>query len=389
MNRDADPKHGHGGHEHSHAGHDHAGHSHGSSSEAHDHGGSDPLHDHSSGHSGHDHSSHESHDQAGGHDHSGSGHGDHDHGSHGLFHSHSHSHGQNASERRLWWSLSVLAVFTAFEAVGGFWSHSIALLAEAAHMLADCGSLVLAVLAIRVSRRPASPDRTYGHRRYQPLAAYTNGLLLLAITVGVIVEAAKRLMSVPEVDGGVMMGVAFAGGVANFVAFLILSGGGSLNERGARAHVLSDLLGSVAAIIGAGIILSFHWYPADPLLSLAVSLLILRSGWGLTRDSAQVLLEGAPRGFDTAAVERELAGLPNVRSVHHIHAWSLTGEAPIVTLHADCDDGADRQVILESVTGTLRRRFGVEHVTVQLEYGECVDADQDVDCHEPRAMQSP
>ena len=368
MNRDADPKHGHGGHEHSHAGHDHAGHSHGSSSEAHDHGGSD--HDHGSDHSRH----------------GDRGHDDHDH-SHGLFHS--HNHGQNASERRLWWSLSVLAVFTAFEAIGGFWSHSIALLAEAAHMLADCGSLVLAVLAIRVSRRPASPDRTYGHRRYQPLAAYTNGLLLLAITVGVIVEAAKRLMSVPEVDGGVMMGVAFAGGVANFVAFLILSGGGSLNERGARAHVLSDLLGSVAAVIGAGIILYFHWYPADPLLSLAVSLLILRSGWGLTRDSAQVLLEGAPRGFDTAAVERELTGLPNVRSVHHIHAWSLTGEAPIVTLHADCDDGADRQVILESVTGTLRRRFGVEHVTVQLEYGECVDADQDVDCHEPRAMQSP
>jgi cobalt-zinc-cadmium efflux system protein len=375
MNRDADPKHGHGGHEHSHAGHDHAGHSHGSSSEAHDHGGSDHRHDHSSDHSGHGASDHGDHGQD-----------DHDH-SHGLFHS--HQHGQNASERRLWWSLSVLAVFTGFEAVGGFWSHSIALLAEAAHMLADCGSLVLAVLAIRVSRRPASPDRTYGHRRYQPLAAYTNGLLLLAITVGVIVEAAKRLMSVPEVDGGVMMGVAFAGGVANFVAFLILSGGGSLNERGARAHVLSDLLGSVAAIIGAGIILYFHWYPADPLLSLAVSLLILRSGWGLTRDSAQVLLEGAPRGFDTAAVERELAGLPNVRSVHHIHAWSLTGEAPIVTLHADCDDGADRQVILESVTGTLRRRFGVEHVTVQLEYGECVDADQDVDCHEPRAMQSP
>jgi len=371
MTRETDPKYGHGGHGHApgHAGHDHAGHSHESHDQAagHDHRGSDHQHDHS-------------------------GHDAHDHGSHGLFHSHSHgdhSHGQNASERRLWWSLSVLAFFTAFEAVGGFWSHSIALLAEAAHMLADCGSLVLAVLAIRVSRRPARPDRTYGHRRYQPLAAYTNGLLLLAITVGVIVEAAKRLMSVPEVNGGVMMGVAFAGGVANFVAFLILSGGGSLNERGARAHVLSDLLGSVAAIIGAGIILYFHWYPADPLLSLAVSLLILRSGWGLTRDSAQVLLEGAPRGFDTAAVERELAGLPNVRSIHHIHAWSLTGEAPIVTLHADCDDGADRQVILASVTETLRRRFGVEHVTVQLEYGECVDADQDVDCHEPRAMQSP
>jgi len=380
MTRYTDPKHGHGGHsghahDHDHSGHDHGhegGHDHGDQGHSSDTHTARDQSDHD--HVGHDHGSSD-------HDHSDSGH------SHGLFHS--HSHGQNASERRLWWSLTVLAVFTAFEAIGGLWSHSIALLAEAAHMLADCGSLILAVLAIRVSRRPARPDRTYGHRRYQPLAAYTNGLLLLGITVGVVVEATRRLMSVPEVDGAVMMGVAFAGGIANLVAFLILSGGSSLNERGARAHVLSDLLGSVAAVIGAGIILYFHWYPADPLLSLAVSVLILRSGWQLTRDSAQVLLEGTPPGFDAAAVERELAGLPNVRSVHHIHAWSLTGETPIVTLHADCDDEADRQVVLETVTRTLRRRFGVEHVTVQIEYGECVDADQDVDCHEPRSAQSP
>jgi len=384
MTRYTDPKHGHGGqsghaHDHDHSGHDHGhegGHDHGDQGHS---GDTHAAHDHSD----HDHAGHDrgSSDHGDDHGHSDSGH------SHGLFHS--HSHGQNASERRLWWSLTVLAVFTAFEAIGGLWSHSIALLAEAAHMLADCGSLILAVLAIRVSRRPARPDRTYGHRRYQPLAAYTNGLLLLGITVGVVVEATRRLMSVPEVDGAVMMGVAFAGGIANLVAFLILSGGSSLNERGARAHVLSDLLGSVAAVIGAGIILYFHWYPADPLLSLAVSVLILRSGWQLTRDSAQVLLEGTPPGFDAAAVERELAGLPNVRSVHHIHAWSLTGETPIVTLHADCDDEADRQVVLETVTRTLRRRFGVEHVTVQIEYGECVDADQDVDCHEPHSVQSP
>ncbi|HWW79709.1 MAG TPA: cation diffusion facilitator family transporter, partial [Steroidobacteraceae bacterium] len=188
MTRDKDPHSGHGP-DHDHSGHDHS-------------------HGHEHGRSGHD-----------GHDHTGHG--------HGLFHSHAHGdhHGQNASERRLWWSLAVLAVFTALEAIGGFWSHSIALLAEAAHMLADCGSLILAVLAIRVSRRPARPDRTYGHRRYQPLAAYTNGLLLLAITVGVVVEAGRRLMSVPQVDGALMLGVACAGGVANLVAFLILSGG--------------------------------------------------------------------------------------------------------------------------------------------------------------------
>jgi cobalt-zinc-cadmium efflux system protein len=285
--------------------------------------------------------------------------------------------------------LGILATFTGLEAVGGLLSHSMALLAEAAHMLADCGSLVLAVLAIRISRRPARADRTYGHRRYQPLAAYTNGLLLIGITVGVVIAAIGRLMSVPEVNGGLMLGVALAGGVANFLAFLVLSGASSLNERGARAHVLSDLLGSVAAVIGATLILRFHWYVADPVLSLAVSLLIFRSGWRLTQDSAQVLLEGTPPGFDTAAVERELVGLPNVRSIHHIHAWSLTGETPIVTLHADCDDGADRRLVLESVTGTLRRRFGVEHVTVQIEDGECVDAAAVGDCHEPRVAQSP
>ena len=251
--------------------------------------------------------------------------------------------------------------------------------------LQDCGSLILAVVAIRVNRRPARPDRTYGHRRYQPLAAYTNGLLLIAITVGVVIEAARRLMSVPEVDGPLMLGVAFAGGVANFGAFLVLSGSSSLNERGARAHVMSDLLGSLAAMIGATLIILFHWYPADPLLSLLVSLLIFRSGWHLTQDAAQVLLEGTPRGFDAAAVERELAGLPNVRSIHHIHAWSLTGETPIVTLHADCDNGADRRLVLETLTGTLRRRFGVEHVTVQIEDGECVDTALVGDCHESRA----
>jgi cobalt-zinc-cadmium efflux system protein len=328
------------------------------------------------GHHSHDHDEHDHAD----HDHEGHDHEGHDH--HGHPH---HHHFQNASERRLWWALAILATFTGIEAVGGLLSHSIALLAEAAHMLADCGSLVLAVLAIRVSRRPARPDRTYGHRRYQPLAAYTNGLLLIGITVGVVIEAVRRLMSVPEVDGGLMLGIAFAGGVANFAAFLVLSGSSGLNERGARAHVLSDLLGSVAAMIGATVILYFHWYPADPLLSLAVSLLIFRSGWQLTQDSAQVLLEGTPPGFDAAAVERELAGLPNVRSIHHIHAWSLTGETPIVTLHADCEDGADRRLVLENVAGTLRRRFGIEHVTVQIEDGECVDTAVVGDCHESRS----
>ena len=286
-------------------------------------------------------------------------------------HDHPH-HSESASQRRLWLALGILATFTAVEAVGGLWANSIALLAEAAHMLADCGSLVLAVIAIRVSQRPPRADRTYGHQRYQPLAAYTNGLFLLAITLGVVTEALRRLMAVPPVDGAVMLGVALLGGCANLAALFVLSGGSSLNERGARAHVLSDLIGAVAAIFAAGVILAFGWLPADPLLSLAVSALILRSGWRLTRDSAHVLLEGAPAGFDVGAVERELREMPSVRGVHHVHAWSLTGDTPMVTLHAELTEDADRRTVLLTINERLRQRFGIEHATVQFEEGECI-----------------
>src|SRR5882724_2907509 len=289
----------------------------------------------------------------------------------GHDHAHHHHKGEAASERRLWVALSILAAFTLVEAIGGFWSRSIALLAEAAHMLADCGSLILAVIAIRVGRRPASYHRTYGNRRYQPLAAYTNGLLLLAITVAVVFEAVRRLASPAQVNGAVMLAVAVAGGIANLAAFLVLSGASSLNERGARAHVLSDLLGSVAASAGAVIILVFGWLGADPLLSLAVSVLIFRSGWRLTVDSAHILLEGSPTGFDTEAVERELGDTPDVCDIHHVHAWSLTGEKVMVTLHAQINEGANGEVALGQVTNLLRQRFGVEHATVQIEEGEC------------------
>jgi cobalt-zinc-cadmium efflux system protein len=318
-------------------------------------------------HHAHSHAPHE-----GGHGH---GHGPH-------HHHHPHHHHEQASERRLWLALAVLGAFTVVEAIGGFWANSIALLAEAAHMLADCGSLVLAVIAIRVSQRPPRADRTYGHRRYQPLAAYTNGLVLLVITVAVVAEAIQRLISPPPVKGSVMLGVAVLGGFANLVAWLVLARGNSLNERGARAHVLSDLLGSLAAVVAASIILRLGWLPADPLLSLAVSALIFVSGWRLTRLSAHVLLEGAPAGFDAEAVERELKVLPSVRGVHHVHAWSLTGETPIVTLHAELDEGADRRVVLTTVTTVLRERFGVEHATVQIEEGECADPVEADGCHD-------
>ena len=177
-----------------------------------------------------------------------------------------------------------------------------------------------------------------------------------------------------------MLVIAVIGAAANLCAFLVLSGGSSLNERGARAHVLSDLLGSGAAILAACIIIATAWLPADPLLSLAVSGLIFRSGWQLSRDAAHVLLESAPANFSIEQVENELKSVAGVSAIHHVHAWSLTGASPIVTLHAELVAGADRQRALGEILERLRQRFGVTHATVQIEEGSCADP-VDEDCH--------
>lgn len=305
---------------------------------------------------------------------------DHSHGGRSHGHGHSHDHSKDASEHRLRRALVLLFLFTVVEAVGGFWSNSIALLAEATHMLADCASLLLGIIAIRFGQRVASADRTYGNRRYQTLAAYTNGLTLLALTVWVVVEAVSRLITPHPVNGSIMLGVAVVGGIANIATYIVLSGATSLNERSARAHVMSDVLGSAAAVVAAGLIIGMGWVIADPLLSIAVSMLILRSGWQLTRDSAHVLLEGAPAHFDAARVEKDLKGLPGVANIHHVHAWSMTGEAPIVTLHAQLFENVDRQRTLAVILERLGSQFGVEHATVQIEEGDCAAPNDD--CHD-------
>jgi len=321
--------------QHVHANHGHAG-----------------AHDHAHGHA-HDHA----HGHAGHHERDGHGHG-----------GHGHSHGHDASERRLLIALIILASFTLVEAIGGYIANSIALLAEAAHMLADSASLCLAVMALRMGRRPADQRRTYGHRRYQPLAAFVNGQVLLLLTIWVVYEAILRLMSHPAVNGRIMLAVAVIGGAANLAAFLALSGAHSLNERGARAHVLSDLLGSGAASAAAILILTLGWTVADPLLSLLVSALILRSAWTLTRESADVLLEGVPTGFDVKQIEAELLGnVPGLIGVHHVHAWSMTGERPMVTLHAHLAPGTRHHEVIAAIHMRLGTRLNVEHTTVQIE----------------------
>lgn len=305
----------------------------------------------------------------------------HHHHDHGTSHSHTdpgdaghrHSHEEGAGERRLIVALAILGSFTLVEAIGGYFANSIALLAEATHMLTDSASLFLAIVAIRVGRRPPDARRTYGHRRYQPLAAFVNGQALLLLTVWVVYEAILRLMHRPEVNGRLMLGVALIGGVANLAAFVTLSGARSLNERGARAHVLSDLLGSGVASAAALLILVKGWTIADPLLSLLVSASIFRSAWALTRESADVLLEGVPAGFDVGRVEAELKGhIPGLVGIHHVHVWSMTGDRPTVTLHANLATGIEPRNAISAIHLRLAERLNVEHTTIQIEEeGHC------------------
>jgi len=297
-----------------------------------------------------------------------------------------HRHGAHRDEpgavpaagggRRLLMALAILGTFTLVEAVGGYLANSIALLAEAAHMLADSASLLLAVLAVRVGQRPANERRTYGHRRYQPLAAFVNGQLLLLLTAWVVYEAIARLTRLPVVDGQLMLGIALLGGVANLAAFLALAGARSLNERGARAHVLSDLLGSLAASLAAGLILLRGWTVADPLLSLLVSVLIFRSAWTLTRQSADVLLESVPANVDVPQIQAVLIGhVRGLVGVHHVHVWSMTGERPTVTLHANLEPGTQHREALTAIHARLAEHLHVEHCTVQIEEGPCESPD--------------
>jgi cobalt-zinc-cadmium efflux system protein len=302
-------------------------------------------------HIGHDHSPHLHHGSGAGHR-----------------HGHGHHHGREPGGNRLVIALIILGSFTLIEAIGGYLANSIALLAEAAHMLADSASLLLAVIAVRAARRPADARRTYGHRRYQPLAAFVNGQLLLLLTVWVVYEAVGRLLQAPAVNGRLMLAIAVLGGVANLVALIALSGGHSLNERSARAHVMSDLLGSAAASTAAIIILLSGWTLADPLLSLLISALILRSAWAITRESADVLLECVPAGFDVGHIEAELRGhVPGLIGVHHVHVWTITGERPTVTLHANLARGTAHGDALSAIHLRLRERLNVEHATVQIE----------------------
>lgn len=295
-----------------------------------------------------------------------------------MSHQHDHgAHGGHDSQRRLGWAILLTGSFMVAELVGGVLSGSLALLADAGHMLTDAAALALALFAAWISRRPADTRRSYGYHRVQVLAAFVNGLTLIAIVVWIAIEAIRRLFTPISVAGSTMLVIAGLGLVVNLVVFAILHMGDreNLNIRGAALHVLGDLLGSVAAIVAAVVILLTGWTPIDPLLSLLVAALILRSAWKLTRESGHILLEGTPEGLDVEQVKRELAErLPEVRDVHHVHAWSLTPGHHLMSLHAILDEGADQERVLVEIKTMLSDAFAVEHATIQVESWQgCVD----------------
>jgi len=285
-----------------------------------------------------------------------------------------HAHDNN--ERRIFWAAILIGVFMLAELAGGLLSGSLALLADAGHMLTDFASLALAWFAFRLSRRPANWKRTYGFDRFQVLVAFINGIALIFVAAWIFVEAADRLTSPIRVIGGPVAAIAGIGLAVNLGAYWLLHGADreNLNVKGAAIHVLGDLLGSVAALASGAVILLTGWTPIDPLLSVFVGLLILRSAWSLVRDAGHILLEGAPTGIDTREIRADLAAaIPGVERVHHIHAWSITQERKMITLHAQIAEDVPAEAATVAIKARLKQRFGLAHATVEVERGLCAD----------------
>jgi cobalt-zinc-cadmium efflux system protein len=310
-------------------------------------------------------------------------HDDHVH-SHGHAHDHAHggvhSHTHGASEQRIGIAALLTGLFLVAEIAGALISGSLALLADAGHMLTDFASLGLAWYGFRLARRPADWKRTYGYDRFSILIAFTNGIALFAIAAWIAVEAWHRLSAPTPVLGGVMFWVALAGLIVNVLAFWVLQGGDkdNLNMRAAALHVAGDLLGSVAAILAALVIMATGWTPIDPILSVLVAVIILRSAWHVVRESGHILLEGTPGGVDSREIARDLtAAFPTITDVHHVHAWAITQERPMITLHVRVSNHEAPERVAAKVKRRLSERFGIAHSTVEVEFEDCADCGQE------------
>jgi cobalt-zinc-cadmium efflux system protein len=338
----------------------------------------------------HDHHDHSAHAHGG--DHPAHAHGAHDHAGHGHDDHHGHSHAPTVSDanaRKVLVSFGLIFGFMLVEVVGGVLSGSLALLADAGHMLTDAAALALAYAAFVMGRRRADGRRTYGYLRFEVIAGFVNALSLFVIVGWILVEAAARLRDPAPVLAGPMMLVAIGGLVVNLVVLWIMTRGDTdhVNIRGAILHVAGDLLGSVGAIVAAVVILLTGWAPIDPILSVLVSLLILRSAWGLLSSTLHILLEGAPDHADPAAMTRRLlATVPDLAGVGHIHVWQITSGRTMATLRVRPRTDAAARPVARAVEAVLAAEFGIEHPTVAIDWNDGPDGSCSL--HGPVAAQT-
>ena len=292
---------------------------------------------------------------------------------HSLPHLHDHAH--QSHQGRLRWALVLTAVFFVAEVAGGVISNSLALLADAGHMFTDVGALALSLFVAWFSRQPAAPEKTYGYLRLEILAALLNGAVLLLVSGLIVWEAIERLQAPEPLQGGLMLGVALGGLLINAASAAILHPvhGHSLNARGAYLHVVGDLLGSVGTVIAALVVRTTGWLTADPIASMVVTLLVVRSAWRLVRESVDVLLEATPAHISLGRVREGLQSIAGIESVHDLHVWTVTSGMVAMSAHAVVKEPDANQQVLEAAVAAMQR-LGISHVTLQVERDRICEA---------------
>ncbi len=291
-------------------------------------------------------------------------------------HNHSHSEPGSSNEGKLLKVLLLTGFFMIAEVVGGIISGSLALLADAGHMLTDTAALGLAYGAFRLSRKPPDDRRTYGYARFQVLAAFVNGVVLFGVFGWIVYEAFNRIQTGSEVLPIPMLIVATLGLLVNAIAFKVLHSGSkdNLNIKGALLHVILDMLGSVGAIIAGLVIYFTGWMLIDPILSIGLAVLILPSAWALVKKTTHILMEGTPDSFDMDGLKKDLVKeIPGLSDVHHIHVWLLTAEQPLLTMHATVDDIKTSEKTLLVIKKRLLDQHHIGHSTIQIETKDCAD----------------
>lgn len=270
---------------------------------------------------------------------------------------------------RLAWALGLTATYMFAEIIGGLITGSLALLADAAHMLTDVGGLALALLAIRFAAREATPQRTYGYLRMEVLSALTNAVVLLLLTVYILYEAYKRFISPPEILSGPMLVVAIVGLAVNLISMRLLAAGSSesVNVKGAYFEVLSDMLGSIGVIVAALLMMWKGWWLADPIIGAGIGLFIVPRTWVLLKQVTHILMEGVPPNVDVKALERKLTSIQGVLSVHDLHVWTITSGFDAMSCHVLVEDLSLQRNVLQEARRIMKEEFGIDHVTIQVE----------------------